>query len=53
MTGGSATRPSSISTTCYGKRERLSARPRIRRMNIMMQGVARQASLDPGDDLGL
>ncbi|MGY3155925.1 type IV secretion system protein VirD4 [Bradyrhizobium elkanii] len=27
--------------------------PRIRRMNDMMQGVARQASLDPGDDLGL
>jgi type IV secretion system protein VirD4 len=27
--------------------------PRIRRMNDMMQGVARQASLDPGDELGL
>ncbi|MCP3476454.1 conjugal transfer protein TraG [Bradyrhizobium sp. CCGUVB1N3] len=27
--------------------------PRIRRMTDMMQGVARQASLDPGDDLGL
>lgn len=27
--------------------------PRIRRMNDMMQGVARQTSLDPGDDLGL
>ncbi|MCK1627892.1 conjugal transfer protein TraG [Bradyrhizobium sp. 160] len=27
--------------------------PRIRRMSEMMQGVARQASLDPGDDLGL
>ena len=27
--------------------------PRIGRMNDLMQGVARQASLDPGDDLGL
>ncbi|MVT66062.1 IncP-type conjugal transfer protein TraG [Bradyrhizobium pachyrhizi] len=27
--------------------------PRLRRMNDMMQGVARQASLDPSDDLGL
>jgi type IV secretion system protein VirD4 len=27
--------------------------PRIGRLNDMMQGVARQASLDPGDDLGL
>ncbi|MET4373251.1 type IV secretion system protein VirD4 [Bradyrhizobium sp. LB12.1] len=27
--------------------------PRLRRMTDMMQGVARQASLDPGDDLGL
>ncbi|WP_245473734.1 hypothetical protein [Bradyrhizobium zhanjiangense] len=27
--------------------------PRMRRMNDVMQGVARQASLDPGDDLGL
>ncbi len=27
--------------------------PRIRRMTDIMQGVARQASLDPGDDLGL
>jgi type IV secretion system protein VirD4 len=27
--------------------------PRIRRLNDVMQGVARQASLDPGDDLGL
>ncbi|MGC0321027.1 type IV secretion system protein VirD4 [Bradyrhizobium sp. USDA 326] len=27
--------------------------PRIRRMNDVMQGVARQASLDPSDDLGL
>jgi len=27
--------------------------PRVRRMNEIMQGVARQASLDPGDDLGL
>ncbi len=27
--------------------------PRIGRMNDLMQGIARQASLDPGDDLGL
>jgi len=27
--------------------------PRIGRMNGLMQGIARQASLDPGDDLGL
>ena len=27
--------------------------PRIGRMNDLMQGLARQASLDPGDDLGL
>jgi type IV secretion system protein VirD4 len=27
--------------------------PRVGRMNELMQGVARQASLDPGDDLGL
>jgi type IV secretion system protein VirD4 len=27
--------------------------PRIGRMSDLMQGVARQASLDPGDDLGL
>lgn len=27
--------------------------PRVGRMNEIMQGVARQASLDPGDDLGL
>lgn len=27
--------------------------PRIGRMNDIMQGIARQASLDPGDDLGL
>ncbi|MCP3418633.1 conjugal transfer protein TraG [Bradyrhizobium brasilense] len=27
--------------------------PRIGRLNDMMQGVARQTSLDPGDDLGL
>jgi type IV secretion system protein VirD4 len=27
--------------------------PRVRRMNDLMQGVARQASLDPNDDLGL
>ncbi|MBB4383326.1 conjugal transfer protein TraG [Bradyrhizobium sp. SBR1B] len=27
--------------------------PRIGRLNDMMQGVARQAALDPGDDLGL
>jgi type IV secretion system protein VirD4 len=27
--------------------------PRVSRMNEIMQGVARQASLDPGDDLGL
>ncbi len=26
---------------------------RVSRMNAVMQGVARQASLDPGDDLGL
>jgi type IV secretion system protein VirD4 len=26
---------------------------RIGRMNPIMQGVARRASLDPGDDLGL
>ena len=27
--------------------------PRVGRMNDLMQGLARQASLDPGDDLGL
>ena len=27
--------------------------PRIGRMNDLMQGLARQASLDPGDDLGM
>jgi type IV secretion system protein VirD4 len=27
--------------------------PRIGRMNDLMQGLARQASLDPGDDLGI
>jgi type IV secretion system protein VirD4 len=27
--------------------------PRVGRMNDVMQGLARQASLDPGDDLGL
>jgi hypothetical protein len=27
--------------------------PRIGRMNDLMQGIARQASLDPDDDLGL
>ena len=27
--------------------------PRIGRMNDIMQGLAQQASLDPGDDLGL
>jgi type IV secretion system protein VirD4 len=27
--------------------------PRVGRMNELMQGVVRQASLDPGDDLGL
>jgi len=27
--------------------------PRARRMNDLMKGVARQASLDPNDDLGL
>jgi type IV secretion system protein VirD4 len=27
--------------------------PRIGRVNDLMQGLARQASLDPGDDLGL
>jgi type IV secretion system protein VirD4 len=27
--------------------------PRVGRLNEIMQGVARQASLDPGDDLGL
>ena len=27
--------------------------PRIGRMNDLMQGIARQASLVPGDDLGL
>ncbi|OYU63948.1 MAG: conjugal transfer protein TraG [Bradyrhizobium sp. PARBB1] len=27
--------------------------PRIGRMNDLMQGIARQASLDPGDDLGM
>jgi hypothetical protein len=27
--------------------------PRIGRMNGIMQGLAQQASLDPGDDLGL
>ncbi|VTZ24529.1 hypothetical protein MPC1_17220002 [Methylocella tundrae] len=27
--------------------------PRIGRMNDLMQGLAQQASLDPGDDLGM
>jgi type IV secretion system protein VirD4 len=27
--------------------------PRIGRMNDLLQGIARQASLDPGDDLGM
>jgi type IV secretion system protein VirD4 len=31
----------------------LDEAPRARRMTEIMQGIARQASLDPGDDLGL